>query len=707
MIRIRNILLLSVGVSLSLPLPLPLLKARSEQSELQSLASGFKAEQQAVLTYREGLAHVVRFGASRPDLFPTNRLSKLRMLSREQKEEVWNTWRSFLDYSVAMDSIRRSHGKYFLITDRNKREESFLIAYQAFLAQYRFSLEFIRIVENDPGLNVLLDDPVPELGLDGGTYTRFKFLFLNAARAAEFAALKTIWTLTLSKPDTQGTRVDEDSAAIIKLGRKEGQLLTAENALELVKKGGSTAWFPVQKGVSIWMGDTKVWRKDICLITQEQIGEAAKRLQPGDILLERREWYMTNIGLPGFWPHAAIFVDTPENRKTFFNDPEVRAWVKSKGQADGDFEKLLESTYPVAYARSLETLEEGRRSRVLEAIGEGVLFTTLEHSAAADSLSALRPRLTKKEIAVALWRAFFYVGHPYDYNFDFMTDSAIVCTELVYKSYQECTESRGLKIPLLNLLGRLVTPANELVHQFDVTYNTADQPYDLVLFLDGIEKERKAVERNIDDFRKSWRRPKWYVVIQKSQTNEPVSTAIAPAILSAATGRVAWAQAITLEGLPNLHKVTPSLYRGAQPLEPGFTQLKNLGVKTVISLRAFHSDRELIAKTGLNYEEILFKTWHPEEEDIVHFLQIVGNTNNTPVFLHCQHGADRTGTMCAIYRMVICGWDKAEAIREMTEGGFGFHLIWTNLVTFLQNLDVDAVRQKAFPMGVPSPGNRS
>lgn len=689
-IRVRNLLLFSLSASLLLPLPL--LMAQPVRSEQPTAVVGFKADRQAVLTYREGLAQVVRFAISRPDLFPTNHLAELRMLNREQKEAVWSVWRALLDYSVALDSIRRANGQYFLLSDKQSRDESFLIAYQSFLAQYRFSLEFIRIVDNDPGLTILLDDPVPELGLDRGTYTRFKFLFLNAARAAEFAAFKTFWTLTLNKPDILGTKIDEDSSALVKLGYREGQLLTAENALELVWKSGSTAWFPIQKGVSIWMGDTKVWRKDTCLITQEQIGEVAQRLQPGDILLERREWYMTNVGLPGFWPHAAIFVSTPENRRAFFNDPEVKAWVKSRGQADGDFEKLLESKYPAAYAQSLAPLEEGRQPRVLEAVGEGVLFTTLEHSAAADSLSVLRPRLSKKEIAVALWRAFFYVGRPYDYNFDFMTDSAIVCTELVYKSYQACAESRGLELPLLNILGRLATPANELVRQFDVTYDMADQQYDFVLFLDGMEKQRKAVERDLGDFRKSWRRPKWHVVIQEPQTdaNIPASNALS----ASASGNVAWAQAITLEGLPNLSKVSPGLYRGAQPAQQGFVQLQKLGVKTVVNLRAFHSDRDLIAKTGLGYEEIPFKTWHPETEDIVRFLKIATDTNATPVLVHCQHGADRTGTMCAMYRIVVQGWTKEEAIREMTDGGYGFHAVWDNLIKYIRELDVNDVKKR-------------
>lgn len=659
-----------------------------------------QADQRAVRTCRDGLAHVIRFADERADLFPTNRLSALRMLNRENKMEVWNAWKAFLDYSMALDSIRQGYGNCLLMGDRQLRDASFAVAYGAFLAQYRYSLEFIRRAENDPGMQALLDDEVPEAGLEAGTYTRFKLACLNAARATEYLAHKSVWATTANKQAAAGIpAIDEDSAAILRMGVKEGQALTAENALDLLKTGGAKAWFPVQKGVSIWMGDTKVLRKDVCLITQEQIAAAAARLQPGDILLERREWYMSNVGLPGFWPHAVLFVGTPGIRRAFFDDPEVKEWVKRKGQPDGDFESLLHATYPEAYAASQAPLEEGRTPRILEAIGEGVLFTTLEHSAAADSMCALRPRLGKKEKAVALFRAFQYVGRPYDYDFDFMTDSAIVCTELAYKSYQRCPDSKGLDFPLVNILGRLATPANELVHQFDVTFGTPRQEYDLVLFLDGIEKEGKAVEGSLDAFRKSWRRPKWHVVVQEAPERKGGASDAGVELRNPA-----WAQPLVRNGLPNLHRVTETLYRGAQPEPAGFAELQSLGIKTVVNLRAFHSDTDSVGKTGLKYEEISFKTWHPEEDDIVKFLRIVGNTNNAPVFVHCQHGADRTGTMCAIYRIIACGWSKEDAIREMTEGGFGFHPVWDNLVRFIRNLDVDGIRKKAAI--VPAPMGR-
>jgi len=156
-----------------------------------------------------------------------------------------------------------------------------------------------------------------------------------------------------------------------------------------------------------------------------------------------------------------------------------------------------------------------------------------------------------------------------------------------------------------------------------------------------------------------------------------------------------WATPLQRKGLPNLHQVTPTLYRGAQPTAVGMRQLKAMGIKTVLNLRSFNSDREELGDTGLAYEHICMKAWHPEQEDIIRFLQITTDKSRQPIFVHCQHGADRTGLMCAVYRVAVCGWTKEEAIREMTQGGFGHHTIWTNLVKFIRDLDIDAIKKEA------------
>lgn len=155
-----------------------------------------------------------------------------------------------------------------------------------------------------------------------------------------------------------------------------------------------------------------------------------------------------------------------------------------------------------------------------------------------------------------------------------------------------------------------------------------------------------------------------------------------------------WAQPLRKPGLPNLHKVSDALYRGAQPTAEGMKELAGMGIKTVVCLRAFHSDEDLLKGTSLAYVPIPMKTWDAEEPDVLRFLSMVTDTNRTPVFVHCQHGADRTGTLCAIYRMVVQGWPREKAIEEMTRGGFGFHKLWVNLVKFIEGFDVESVRKK-------------
>ena len=179
---------------------------------------------------------------------------------------------------------------------------------------------------------------------------------------------------------------------------------------------------------------------------------------------------------------------------------------------------------------------------------------------------------------------------------------------------------------------------------------------------------------------------------------EPAISADAPASEVAATiaapegARPAeWAQPIAAPGLPNLHRISPLLYRGAQPTRAGWAELERLGVRTVLSLRAFHAD-EIPDGIALASKRISFKSWHPEDEDVERFLAIVTDPALQPVFVHCQHGADRTGTMCAIHRIVVEGWSKDEAVREMVGGGYGFHAVWSNLVDYVRDLDVDTFR---------------
>jgi len=162
-----------------------------------------------------------------------------------------------------------------------------------------------------------------------------------------------------------------------------------------------------------------------------------------------------------------------------------------------------------------------------------------------------------------------------------------------------------------------------------------------------------------------------------------------------AADRSDWARHLKKPGLKNFAKVSDNLYRGAQPTREGFQELEELGIKTDINLRDMHSDGEKIDGAGLTYEHIRFKTWHPEDDEVVRFLKIVTDEDKGPYFVHCKHGSDRTGMMCAIYRITVQDWSKEDAIAEMTQGGFGFHPIWQNLIDYIRKLDVERIKREA------------
>jgi len=181
-----------------------------------------------------------------------------------------------------------------------------------------------------------------------------------------------------------------------------------------------------------------------------------------------------------------------------------------------------------------------------------------------------------------------------------------------------------------------------------------------------------------------------------------VGCAVSPGL--AGSARPAdWAQAIRGEpAIANLHRVSATLYRSAQPTPEGLLSGRPVlfdpdpPLGSVLSLRQFHADvpAAALAESSLDFARIPMLSWHLEDEDTVRFLRFVTNPANQPVLVHCRHGADRTGAMIAVYRVVVEGWTKDVALREMTQGGFGFHPVWRNLVKYVSDLDVDDIRAR-------------
>jgi protein tyrosine/serine phosphatase len=157
-----------------------------------------------------------------------------------------------------------------------------------------------------------------------------------------------------------------------------------------------------------------------------------------------------------------------------------------------------------------------------------------------------------------------------------------------------------------------------------------------------------------------------------------------------------WAQPVEVAGVPNLSRVTPTFYRSAQPLKAGFPNIgPNTGIKTVVSLRAFHSDAKLAKSTDLKLVSVPINTWKINTKDVVQALAEIRRAEaDGPVLLHCLHGADRTGLVTAMYRMIYQGWSKADAEAEMRKGNYGYHAVWGNIPRFIANADLADIKRR-------------
>lgn len=135
---------------------------------------------------------------------------------------------------------------------------------------------------------------------------------------------------------------------------------------------------------------------------------------------------------------------------------------------------------------------------------------------------------------------------------------------------------------------------------------------------------------------------------------------------------------VGLPGLSNVGRVAPGIYRGAQPDQAGYATLKAMGVKTVINLRYAHTERQAVESAGMRSVEIPINMFaDPDQAVFARIVSLMVDPANQPVFLHCAHGKDRTGTAVAVYRMTIDGWSPREAEAEMQS--FGFNDIWLDL----------------------------
>ena len=169
------------------------------------------------------------------------------------------------------------------------------------------------------------------------------------------------------------------------------------------------------------------------------ISEQLKQLlRPGDVVATRKEYALTNYFLPGYWPHVALYLgDVSEQQQLGLTE----------------LPSFHSCQLPCAADDSAE-------HRVLESMKDGVLVRSLQSPFTSDSIAILRPRLELATVGQALIRGIGHAGKRYDFSFDFSRSDQLVCTEVVYRSYDGI---KDMKFSLVRRAGRMTLSGNDLI----------------------------------------------------------------------------------------------------------------------------------------------------------------------------------------------------------------------------------------------------
>ncbi|MBU3145928.1 YiiX/YebB-like N1pC/P60 family cysteine hydrolase [Clostridium sp. CF012] len=454
--------------------------------------------------------------------------SYIQDMSLESKLCILDKWVSYVGCYNGLNEIRQKYKNELLLKseeDSHTKFKNMLLIYASTIAIRKNSVLLASIIDKNKYLESMLNESRPEYNINKKQYyyimqeiTEISYMISLFRNKHYFDFMVNYYEVSGYVGDKiEGELLDYASCNylnVIKLVRNHRGIVF-NNMIDFFGKNVFDFWFPLQKWIAISITGVDYSSRKEKYVSNEDINIIKGELLPGDVLLKRNNYQLTNIGLPGFWTHSAIYIGCLEELDKYFVDMPL-----------GDY--LCVSEYlKVVYPKVYDSLcEKNNRQYIIEVIAPGVVINPLDAIAKVDYFSALRPKLSKEDKLKALFVAFEYLGKAYDYNFDIMTDNALFCTELVYKSYLCSNNKKGITFILEPKAGRLLLSPNSIIKKFDAEFNSENAEFEFVLFYDGSERERKAIRKSANELKGTWKLNKWKMVkrriILNTETKYPV-----------------------------------------------------------------------------------------------------------------------------------------------------------------------------------------
>ena len=433
-------------------------------------------------------------------------------LSADERQKLLQKWNSFLQTVSISENITET-SRYFNTISYwhfpQAHAGAYVVAYALYIKKYESFERIIATARYNQNTLKVLNEYSPVYG-GINSFNDIQAFFYDKdsvlKRGLGRVYLSFVETSVLQKENDEKTILlvrESKKAYKHLLGEALDTLLTYPHFIGKSLEGSLfTAWFPVQKNVADTMGKMEISSRKDEFITREQVSVMRPLLLPGDIFIERRNWHVSNAGIPGFWPHAALYLANSKTSSAYFQD-----LFPYQGYAT--FDELLKDMYPRFYQAYSMPDAQGDWNEVIEGKAPGIIIQSLEESGGADFLGVMRARLSKQEKLVAVLQAISNYGKPYDYNFDFETKDAIVCSELVYDAYLPRTGNKGVSFTLEVTSGRKMVSPNNMVKKFADENGTDHQVLDFVYFFDADEERGVAYPSTVEAFSESWKRSKF------------------------------------------------------------------------------------------------------------------------------------------------------------------------------------------------------
>jgi len=343
----------------------------------------------------------------------------------QQEEDIAAAYSRYLILRKALFHIAFRHLNYSQVSNEEEQDASFLLAYASGLTLYRNAVVFVVLFNDKPNARRKLNEADPVQGIPSGMFDE---MYANIT-SPENVALVLDGVAEFSErrvrlEQSEFLELEGLDGILERLNRNEEELAEAYAQLAAgqrdviwtrLRTGVTAPTYSVQSFLSMMIGHIRNPIHSPGLTAESIAADIRPLLHPGDILLTRRDGYLSNTFLPGTWGHAAMYLGSADDIRALGDHPDVDELLASVGFDGND--------------------KDGHPYAAIEAIGEGVRLSSLEFALHANTVAVLRPRLTDAEKQIAVVRAIQLKGTPYDFAFDVASQDKIICTELVYRAY--------------------------------------------------------------------------------------------------------------------------------------------------------------------------------------------------------------------------------------------------------------------------------